>query len=99
MSTEQQAMTSEQLRQAIDDSVLTHTGRSIGDVASQRVIEDIWPLIEAREAALRDFAYRISQIDLDQESVGSFWRMQAQARALLASAGEAVAGEQQQGEE
>lgn len=40
------------LRQALDDSVLTHTGRSLGDLASQRVIEDIWPLVGAREAAL-----------------------------------------------
>lgn len=52
MSAERLAEIREELRAAIDDSVLTHTGRSIGDVASQRVIDDIWPLIEAREAAL-----------------------------------------------
>lgn len=43
--------------------------------------------------ALRDFAYRVSQIDLDDESVGSLWRMQEQARALLASAGERSGGD------
>lgn len=35
------------LRQALDDAVLTHTGRSIGDLASERVLADIMPEIEA----------------------------------------------------
>jgi hypothetical protein len=34
-----------ELRQALDDAVLTHTGRSIGDLASQRVLDDIMPLL------------------------------------------------------
>lgn len=36
-----------ELRQALDDAVLTHTGRSIGDLASQRVLDDIMPYIAA----------------------------------------------------
>lgn len=35
------------LRQALDDAVLTHTGRSIGDLASERVLADIMPEIMA----------------------------------------------------
>lgn len=60
-------MTKEELRRALDDSVLTHTGRSIGDLASQRVVEDVWPLIEAREATLRDRA--TSLLDAAQEGI------------------------------
>jgi hypothetical protein len=29
------------IRSTIDDSVLTHTGRSIGDIASERVVDDL----------------------------------------------------------
>ena len=36
-----------ELRQALDDAVLTHTGRSIGDLASQHVLDDIMPYIAA----------------------------------------------------
>lgn len=36
-----------ELRQALDDAVLTHTGRSIGGLASQRVLDDIMPCIAA----------------------------------------------------
>lgn len=63
------AMTSERLRQALDDSVLTHTGRSIGDLASQRVIDDLWPLIEAREAALLAIARAVAQADNTDDSI------------------------------
>lgn len=41
------------LREALDDSVLTHTGRSIGDVASQRVMDDLMPIIEEMMARER----------------------------------------------
>jgi hypothetical protein len=36
-----------ELRQSLDDSVLTHTGHSIGDVASERVLDDVLPLFRA----------------------------------------------------
>ena len=37
----------ERLRQALDDAMLTHTGRSIGDLASQRVAEEIKQIVDA----------------------------------------------------
>ena len=40
-----------ELRQALDDAVLTRTGRSIGDLASQRVLDDIMPYITALQPA------------------------------------------------
>ena len=54
----------EELRAALDASMLTHTGRSIGDVASQRVIDDLWPLIEAREAALLAVVRRVAAMEI-----------------------------------
>ena len=43
-----------ELRQALDDAMLTHTGRSIGDLASQRVLDDIMPYIAALRPAQAD---------------------------------------------
>ena len=37
----------------------------------------------ARVTALEHFAYRVSQIDLDESATMALWRMQEQARALL----------------
>lgn len=37
----------EALRQTVDDSVLTHTGRSIGDRASAHVARDLMQIVEA----------------------------------------------------
>src|SRR4051812_24408614 len=37
----------DELRQVVDDSVLTHTGRSIGDIASERVADDILAAVQA----------------------------------------------------
>lgn len=56
---------------------------------------------EAREAALVAALRAVAAFDANHDSVGAFWRMQEQARALLASAAEAENGEQtaQQDEE
>ncbi len=35
----------------MDDAALTHTGRSLGDIGSERVMAELWPLVEAWGAA------------------------------------------------
>lgn len=49
----ERAPLSEALREALDTAMLTHTGRSIGDLASERVIAEIMPLIRAEVDHLR----------------------------------------------
>lgn len=52
------------LRQALDDAVLTRTGRSIGDLASGKVLADIMPEIEAlrsdKEVAMREIVQAVA---------------------------------------
>jgi hypothetical protein len=61
----------EEMRQALDDAVLMHTGRSIGDVASQRVLDEIMPhiisLAAAKNAAMQKKIQRM-QGRLDAET-------------------------------
>lgn len=54
------------LRQALDDAVLTHTGRSIGDLASDRVLIDILPEIEALDRA------QIASLETRYEEQGQY---------------------------
>jgi uncharacterized protein YbgA (DUF1722 family) len=40
----------EELRYALDEAALKHTGRSLGDIASQQVLDDLWVVVEKQFA-------------------------------------------------
>lgn len=53
MSEQPREPLSASLREALDNAMLTHTGRSIGDLASERVIAEIMPVIHAEIERVR----------------------------------------------
>jgi predicted nuclease with TOPRIM domain len=89
-----------ELRQALDDAVLTHTGRSIGDLASQRVLDDIMPLLASEvdhlQMKLSQCSEQFDKLSTQYTEARERWKqMMERERAQLARVMpivEAVAG-------
>jgi F0F1-type ATP synthase gamma subunit len=69
-STNQADELREAIRQTVDDSVLTHSGRSIGDIASSHVADDLLALFDqAQQQLLRELVEQLPE----KQYMHQFW--------------------------